>query len=199
MAAKREKIGLFGGSFDPIHTGHLILAQGALNVAGLERVLFIPTAAPPHKKPRELTDFETRVRMVELGIAGNERFELSLIEAARDVSYTYQSVRSFVEKGYGRDEIHLLIGSDSLEEIGEWRSPREIFAHATILVMARPGHERLSALAPEAALIRMTAGSNSISSSEIRRLVREGKSIRYLVPDRVERFIAEHSLYVETS
>jgi len=77
-------------------------------------------------------------------------------------------------------------------------SPRDL-AHATILIMARPGYERFPALAQEAALICMTAGNNSISSSDIRRLVREGKSVRYLVPDPVERFIAEHALYVETS
>jgi nicotinate-nucleotide adenylyltransferase len=199
MEARSKKIGLFGGSFDPIHTGHLILAQTAVNTVGLERVLFIPTALPPHKRARNLARFETRARMVGLAIEGNPRFELSLIEAAHRVSYTYRSVLAFVEQGYGKDEIHLMIGSDSLEEMETWRSPREIFAHATVLVMARPGHERVPALAPEAALIWMTAGSNSISSSDIRALVREGKSIRYLVPDRVERFIAEHSLYVETS
>ena len=199
MAARSEKIGLFGGSFDPIHTGHLILAQSAVNTVGLECVLFIPTAVPPHKRARTLSGFETRARMVELAIAGNPRFELSLIEAADEVSYTYRSVLSFVEQGYGRGDIHLLIGSDSFEEMKGWQHPREIFAHATILIMARPGYERFPALAPEAALICMTAGSNSISSSDIRRLVREGNSVRYLVPDPVERFIAEHSLYVETS
>lgn len=195
MEARKEKIGLFGGSFDPIHTGHLILAQAAVNVAGLARVIFIPTATPPHKRDVSLTDIETRTRMVELAIGGNPRFELSRIEAARGVSYTYRTVRAYADTGYGKEEIHLLIGGDMLEEMDEWRKPGEIFSRATILVMLRPGHARLPALPREAAVICMTAGANAISSRSIRALVREGKSIRYLVPEAIERFIASHSLY----
>ena len=195
MAAEREKIGLFGGSFDPIHTGHLILAQAAVNIAGLSRVLFIPTAVPPHKRGAPLTDIEPRVRMVEIAITRNPRFMISRIEADRGVSYTYQTVRQFTERGYGKDQIHLLIGSDSLEEMMEWRNPEEIFSRATILVMQRPGYERIPPLPPEAAVIVMTAGMNSISASGIRTLMREGKSIRYLVPRAVERYIVSHSLY----
>lgn len=195
MAAEREKIGLFGGSFDPIHTGHLIFAQTAVNVAGLSRVLFIPTAAPPHKRGIHITGIETRTRMLKLAIEGNPRFELSRVEASPGISYTYKTVRTFAAQGYGKEDIHLLIGSDSLEEIGEWRKPDEIFSRATILVMRRPGRERIPALPAEAAVIVMTTGANAISARSIRELVREGKSIRYLVPDAVERFIAAHSLY----
>ena len=195
MTARIEKIGLFGGSFDPIHAGHLILAQAAVNVAGLDRVLFIPTAVPPHKAGNSLAGFEERARMVALAIAGNRRFELSLVEASRTVSYTYRTVRAFAEKGFGREALHLLIGSDSLEEMGTWRRPAEIFARATILVMMRPGHERVPALPREAAVICMAAFGNSISSTEVRSLVREGRSIRYLVPEAVEQFILEHGLY----
>jgi len=196
MTARIEKVGLFGGSFDPIHAGHLIMAQAAVNLAELDRIHFIPTAVPPHKTTGSLTAFETRARMVALAIAGNTSFELSRIEAERSVSYTYRTVRAFADRGLGRDSLHLLIGSDSLEEMGGWRGPEEIFARATILVMMRPGHERIPQLPPDAALICMTAGSNSISSTEIRSLAAAGKSIRYLVPEPVERFIAEHSLYV---
>ncbi len=195
MEARREKIGLFGGSFDPIHTGHLILAQAAVNVAGLARVIFIPTAIPPHKRDVPLTDIRTRARMVELAIEGNPRFELSRIEASRGVSYTYRTVRAFAEQGYGKLEIHLLLGGDMLEEMAEWRKPGEIFSRATVLAMLRPGHARLPALPPEAALICMTSGANTISSRTIRALAREGKSVRYLVPEAIERFIAANSLY----
>ena len=166
-----------------------------MNVAGLARIIFIPTASPPHKRDVSLTDIETRTRMVELAIKGNPRFELSRIEASRGVSYTYRTVRSFAAQGYGKEEIHLLLGGDMLEEMAEWRSPGEIFSRATVLVMLRPGHARLPALPPEAAIICMTAVANAISSRSIRALVREGKSIRYLVPEAIERFIAEHSLY----
>jgi len=195
MTAKREAIGLFGGSFDPIHTGHLIFAQAAVNVAGLERIIFIPTAAPPHKRGIRLTDIEMRARMVELAIADNPRFELSRVEARRGISYTYRTVRSFSEQGYGKEELHLLIGGDSLEEISQWRNPEQIFSRATVLVMPRPGHERIPALPAEAAVVYVTSGSNAISSREIRDLVRSGRSIRYLVPPAIERFIVEHSLY----
>ena len=142
-----------------------------------------------------LTDIETRTSMVELAIAGNPRFELSRVEAERGVSYTFQTVSPFADRGFGKEEIHLLIGSDSLAEMGGWRKPAEIFSRATILVMQRPGSEQSRIFPPEAAVICMTAGTNAISSSAIRPLVREGKSIRYLVPDAVERFIASHSLY----
>jgi len=191
----KMKIGLFGGSFDPIHVGHLILAQSAVNFAGLNRVFFIPTAVPPHKRREGLTDFEIRVNMVELAIGGNSYFELSLIESEEHIVYTYETVLYFKEKGFGKERIHLIVGSDSLEEIETWRKPDVIFSNATVVAMARPGYDHLPILPPGAALIMIETGSNSISSSEIRRMVRERKSIRYLVPHTVERFIEEHSLY----
>jgi nicotinate-nucleotide adenylyltransferase len=192
---RSEKIGLFGGSFDPLHVGHLILAELAADFAALERVLFVPTAVPPHKRDDALTPFELRRRMVEIGIAGNPRFELSHLESGEDVSYTYQSVLHFHERGFGREQIHLLVGGDSLWEMASWRHPEEICRHATIVAMQRPGHAELPSLPDGAAVIVLESGSNAISSSEIRRRVREGRSIRYLVPDAVRRFIDENALY----
>ncbi len=190
------KIGLFGGSFDPIHVGHLICAQSAVNFASLDRVFFIPTAMPPHKGREVLTDFEIRANMVALAIDGNPYFELSLIESEEHITYTYETVLHFKEKGFGKERIHLIVGSDSLEEIETWRKPDVIFSHATVVAMVRPGYDHLPALPPGAAIIMIETGSNSISSSEIRRMVRERKSIRYLVPHTVERFIEKHSLYL---
>ncbi len=194
-AARTEKIGLFGGSFDPIHTGHLIFAEAAVNAAGLDRVLFIPTASPPHKPSGALSDFALRTEMVRLAIAGNARFELSLAESSPEVSFTYRTIASFAERGFGRGDVHLLVGSDSLGEMLGWRNPGEIFSRATLVVLMRPGHERLPALPPGAAVICVTEGMNAISSSAIRRLRAEGKSIRYLVPEAVERYIEERFLY----
>jgi len=194
----RDRIGLFGGSFDPIHTGHLILAQNALDYAGLDKVIFIPTAVPPHKMTRRLTPIEHRLRMVELAIADNEYFELSLLEKKTEPSFTFESVLHFRGLGYGRGSIHLLVGSDSLGEIGSWREPRTIFENATILAMTRPGHETPADIPREAAVIIMTAGSNSISSSAIRDLVSMGRSVRYLVPRCVEEYIASNSLYLNS-
>ncbi len=192
---RNTKIGLFGGSFDPLHAGHLILAELAADFAGLERVFFIPTAVPPHKRRNDLTPFEMRRRMVEIGIADNSRFELSLVESTIDVSYTYQSILHFHEKGLGREQIHLLVGWDSLSEMASWKRPEEIYRHATIVAMRRPGHEGLPPLPDGAAVIILESGSNTISSSEIRRRVRQRRSIRYLVPDAVARFIDENVLY----
>ena len=192
-----ERIGLFGGSFDPIHTGHLMLAQRALDFAGLDRVLFIPTASPPHKPGHVLSSFDDRRRMVELAIRDNGRFEISLIEGSGDPSYTWQSILRFAGEGYTRDRLHLLVGTDSLSEIPGWRRPDVIFERATIVAMRRNGFEAVANLPRGATVIMLETGANSISASEIRRLVRAGRSIRYLVPDAVERYIEEHGLYAE--
>jgi nicotinate-nucleotide adenylyltransferase len=195
----REKIGLFGGSFDPIHTGHLILAESARSWVGLERVIFLPTAIPPHKSHTEMTSYEVRARMVELAIEDNPNFELSTLEGRWRVSYTYETVLHFKDEGYGKEQVHLLIGSDTLGELHTWRHPESIFSHATIVVLMRPGYEKLPILPDGAAVIMIETGSNSISATEIRKRVSKNQSIRYLVPGSVERFIQEHSLYSHTA
>ncbi len=193
--AKGERIGIFGGSFDPVHLGHLILAQMACEELDLRRVYFVPTAVPPHKIDRELTPFELRVKMLQLAIEGNEDFEISLIENGETPSYTYETILKFKEAGYSKDELHLLVGSDSLNDMGKWREPNKIFANATIVSMMRPGYEDIPSLPAGSAIVVLERGSNSISSTDIRELVKSGRSIRYLVPEAVENFIKEHSLY----
>lgn len=190
-----QRIGLFGGSFDPIHAGHLILAQLALDFAGLDRVLFIPTANPPHKTGRTLTPFEHRRRMVELAIEGNDRFGLSLVEEEDGPSYTWQSVVRFSAEGYDRSRLHLLVGSDSLAEMAGWRRPEVIFENTTIIAMRREGSGGHVAVPRGAAVIFIETCANSISSSAVRALIAEGRSIRYLVPAEVERYIRDHRLY----
>ncbi len=190
----KEKIGLFGGSFDPIHTGHLILAQRALDFAGLDRVYFIPTAMPPHKNAGALSEYTLRKKMVQLAVENNEKFEISLFEEKEETSFTYESVLFFKEEGYDREHLHLLVGSDSVADIPDWKKPGIIFDNATIVSMERPGY--LGNTIPEqAAVIVLTEGRNSISSSGIRKLVGRGSSIRYLVPREVELFIRRKSLY----
>ena len=193
-----ERIGLFGGSFDPVHTGHLILAQMAADFAGLDRVLFLPTAAPPHKPGRMLSPFEDRIAMVRLAIEENDLFELSLIEGlegSEGPSYTWESVLHYSRAGYGRERLHLLVGSDSLSEMGKWRNPGAIFDNATIISMTRPGSADLPAPPAGAAVVILDTGANTISSSDIRRRVRERRTIRYLVPAPVERYICDRGLY----
>ena len=171
-----------------MHTGHLILAQMAADFAGLDRVLFVPTSAPPHKTGRTLSPFEDRIAMVRLAIEGNDIFELSLIEGSEGQSYTWESVLHYSNAGYGRERLHLIVGSDSLSEMGKWRNPDAIFDNATIISMTRPG-------SAGAAVIILETGSNTISASEIRSRIREGRTIRYLVPGPVERYIETRGLY----
>lgn len=194
-----KRIGIFGGSFDPIHLGHLILAQSTLDFARLEVVYFTPTAVPPHKASAGMSDFESRRKMVELAIEDNPRFELSLIESDKQPAYTVETVMAFREKGFSREQIHLIVGSDSLEEMNGWRDPQRIVDNATIVAMQREGASEPPGLPENSALIMLSSCSNSISSSEIRKMVREGGSIRYLVPEPVERFIREQGLYLGTT
>lgn len=189
-----NKIGLLGGSFDPIHNGHLIMAQRALDFIGLDKVYFIPTALPPHKNNEELSDYKLRKKMVQLAIDDNDRFEISLYEEKDEISFTYESVLFFRDKGYDREHLHLLLGSDSTADIPNWKKPEIIYANATIVSMQRPGYA-LNAVSEQAAVVVISTGGNSISSSEIRKLVKQGASIRYLVPREVELFITGNSLY----
>jgi len=189
------KIGLFGGSFDPVHNGHLILAERARDFAGLDKVLFIPTAVPPHKPRKGLSGLDSRRKMVELAIDDNEHFELSDFEMRKETSYTYQSVLHFRDKGYDREDLHLIVGTDSLAEMKDWKNPEVIFENCTVIALERDRDLVFEGIPPDAAIIVMSSGRNSISSTEIRNLVREGRSIRYLVPGKVERFILDNSLY----
>jgi nicotinate-nucleotide adenylyltransferase len=193
----RERIGLFGGSFDPIHTGHLILAESAVNMIGLDRVIFMPTAVPPHKHGAILSPFDLRTEMVEMAIRDNPRFEISLLESGDRPAYTYETVAEYRDRGYSREQIHLIVGSDSLEEISGWRHPERIFGSVTIVAMRRAASDEILSFPERAAVVMIESCSNSISSSEIRAMVRGGKSIRYLVPEPVERFIRDNKLYIE--
>jgi len=189
-----KKIGLLGGSFDPIHSGHLIMAQRALDFVGLDKVYFVPTAVPPHKNTEELSDYKLRKKMVQLAIDNNENFEISLYEEKDETSFTYESVLLFKNKGYDREHLHLLVGSDSTADIPYWKKPEIIYENTTIVSMQRPGYVS-NIISEQAAVVVITTGGNSISSSEIRKLVKQDASIRYLVPREVELFIKRNSLY----
>ncbi len=189
------KIGLFGGSFNPVHNGHLILAERARDFAGLDKVYFIPTAIPPHKPQEGLTGLDSRRKMVELAIDDNDHFELSDFEMREETSYTYESVLYFRDKGYDREHLHLIVGTDSLVEMKDWKNPGIIFENCTVIALQRDQERVYDGNLGDAALIVLSSGRNSISSTEIRRFVREGRSIRYLVPSKVEQFILDHSLY----
>ncbi len=192
------RIGLFGGTFDPLHVGHLIIAETALSDFPLDQVLFIPAGVTPHKLEKDLSPAEIRLEMVQSAIEHHGDFDVSLVEIRnKNISYTIDTIHWFkgTEK-YCHDELYLLIGSDSFLELDTWKNPELILEKVHLLVVSRPGFEIKNV--EERFEDRMTIIKGpliDISSSEIRYRVRSGKSIRYWVPGCVERIISQKGLY----
>jgi nicotinate-nucleotide adenylyltransferase len=201
-----KKIGLLGGSFNPIHMGHLVLAEEARECLGLDRVLFVPNRQPPHKPMTEMASAEDRLRMVEAAIDGNPAFRACDIELRREgPSYSIDTVRELLDRSEGTWDIHFLIGADSLAELPTWYDVAELARLCRFVVFRRPGDdlgdleplkgvlddEQIEAIAQR----RFDMPLIGVSATDIRRLVREGRSVRYLVPDAVRRIIEEHRLY----
>jgi nicotinate-nucleotide adenylyltransferase len=198
------RTGVFGGTFDPVHLGHLILAEQCREQARLDRVVFVPTARPPHKQGHTVTPFGHRVEMLALALAGNPAFALDELEKDRPgPSYTVDTLEELHRRD-PQDELLLLIGSDCLPDLVHWRNPTRIGELASLLVMARSGWsvadlEQLHAelhLPPELRLLQLVnAPLIDLSSTDLRRRAAEGRSLRYLVPRAVECYIETHHLY----
>jgi nicotinate-nucleotide adenylyltransferase len=196
-----RKIGVFGGSFDPVHCGHLIVAQDVFSALSLERVILVPAAVPPHKTGVRLSPAEHRLAMTRLVAAKDERFESSAAEIERGgVSYTVDTVRQMREHLGNDAAIFFIVGSDNLSEFPSWKEPEELLELCTVVTIARPGF-RVETLPPvlrgKALPVQVTAVD--ISSRVIRERVRKGMPIRYLVPAEVESYIARHGLFREPS
>ncbi|HIE04708.1 MAG TPA: nicotinate-nucleotide adenylyltransferase [Candidatus Latescibacteria bacterium] len=188
------KLGVLGGTFDPIHIGHLILAQEAYVELGLERVIFVPAADPPHKDPRNVSPVHHRFQMVKLAVEGDPRFHVSDLELRRSgKSYTVDTLRHLKEL-WPASELFLLIGADNLRELPTWKDYQELFQLSEVVVAHRPGAEPEVELADRVRFLPIPMVS--VSASWIRERVAGGKPIRYLVPRKVERYIMEHGLYV---
>ncbi len=191
-----ERLGLFGGTFDPPHLGHLAFAEWARDRLQLDRVLFVPAGDPPHKRGRVLTPAATRLAMTELAIAGREGFEISRVELDRTgPSYTVDTLHALAA---ARPDArwYLLIGEDSLAELATWREPETVVRLATPVVARRVGaRTRRPARAFGRRIVWLDDFGFDVSSSGVRTRVRRGASIRFLVPDAVERFIARRRLY----
>jgi nicotinate-nucleotide adenylyltransferase len=198
-------IAVFGGTFDPVHLGHLIMAEQCRDQAALDQVWFVPAARPPHKLDRPLTPFERRVEMIQLAIAGNSAFRVEEMEKDRTgPSYTVDTLEE-LHRQHPDVSWHFLLGSDSLPEFLRWRQPQRIVALASLLVVARPNNpimpveefQRQLAL-PAGVRLRLQLIESpliDISSRELRRRCRRGRSIRYMVPRAVEAYIADKQLY----
>jgi nicotinate-nucleotide adenylyltransferase len=187
---------IFGGTFDPIHLGHLVVADHVAEAAGLVQVLFVPAGRPPHKEGRPITPAADRLAMVELAIAGNPRFSVSRVELdhAGGPSFTIDTVRR--RKAAGERDVALILGADSLVEFGTWREPEALVTECRVLVVGRPGVDLERAPAHLVAKVTfIEAPRLDISSSEIRERVAAGRSIRYLVPESVREYILSRGLY----
>jgi nicotinate-nucleotide adenylyltransferase len=193
----RHGIGILGGSFDPIHIGHLILAEEVLERCCLKRMMFIPSAVPPHKSHRAMAPAEARAEMVSLAIAGHPSFELSRIELDRPgTSYTVETLEALSREAGDDSDLHLVIGADSAVEMSTWCNPERMMDLASVAVVDRPGWDRSAVDPGLAARMRfLDTPLLDISSTDIRRRVKEGRSVRYLLPDRVAAFIEAHGLY----
>jgi nicotinate-nucleotide adenylyltransferase len=191
-----NKMGIFGGTFDPPHLGHLIIAELAREQLGLNIVMFVPAFIPPHKSMRNGATPNERYEMIKKAIQGYRYFQVSRSEIMRKgVSYTADTLSEFKKK-YPKTELFLILGSDNLLEFDSWKSPSEILSLATIAVYDRPGFDASSStVMTRVRPIRLLSVSIDISSSAIRRRVKEGKTIRFLVPASVERFIKSKRLY----
>ena len=201
-----QRIALFGGSFDPIHFGHLISARSIAEQLDLQKIELIPSARPPHKKDLALSQPKHRLEMARLAVQGDNLFEISDLEFLREgPSYTIDTVNEFRQKLGSSAELFWIIGADSLPELHSWYRARELVELVQIVTAARPGLRP-----PEASELAAWAGPLAaqrllqfcrptpeiqISSSEIRHRNKEGKSIRYLVPESVMSYIQLHSLY----
>ena len=201
-----ERIGVIGGTFDPIHVGHLIIAQEALTRLGLDQIVFVPAGTPPHKLDHPITDPEHRLEMVRLAVAGNERFSVSRIDIDRSgPCYTVDTIRLLQDAWSGGTEIYFLIGADSLIDLPTWHRPDLLLRLCHVVALARPGYQvdmaalehRLPGIGCSIQLI--DAPTLDISATELRDRVRRGWSIRYLVPHDIESYIKRHCLYRDFS
>jgi nicotinate-nucleotide adenylyltransferase len=192
----RMNVALYGGTFNPPHCGHLVVAESVRETVRLDRVIFVPTCMPPHKGSQSLAPAADRLAMTRLAVDGNDRFEASDIEVARGgVSYTIDTLRAVAARHPGA-RLKLLIGADNIFDFEGWKSPADILDIADLVVMTRPGYDLQKShtgFLSHAALV--TVPQIGISGTDIRRRVKFHQSIRYLVPPAVEEYIRRHGLY----
>lgn len=199
--SEKERIGIYGGTFDPVHIGHLACAEQAMGEAGLDRIIFLPAGDPPHKG-EEVTSSHHRVRMLELAVEGNDRFSIDMREVlSSEVSYTVHTLDTFF-RDYPEADLYFIIGEDSLASIRKWYRWEEILSKIKMLVVRRPDsgidcEEMAKELNDEGYHIRILGRyALDISSSKLRESVASEESIRYLVPDAVREYIQREGLYV---
>src|SRR5262245_17211082 len=194
------RVGLMGGTFDPVHHGHLLIAEQVRPELDLDRIVFIPAGSPPHKQRQEVTTAEHRYVMVSLATAPNPSFFTSRVELDREgASFAVDTIRHFLEAGCATEDLFFITGADAILEILTSHRHEEAIRLCTFVAVARPGYDlrRMRELpAGYQERIRVVqASALDISSTEIRARIRAGRPIRYLVPDPVDAYIRKHALY----
>ena len=197
------RVGVLGGTFDPVHNGHLIIAEEAQAKLGLAKVLFIPAGRPWFKDGENVSDMGWRLDMLKLAVNGNPSFEIDTMELEREgATYTIDTMEE-LRKRMGEDiELYFIIGIDALSELGRWKEPERLASICHFATMRRPGFTELDLEAMEREVPGVSGRVHvmdnvqvDISSSDIRERVEEGRSIRYLVPPAVREYIEKQELY----
>lgn len=199
---EKQRIGIMGGTFNPVHTGHLLLAERAYEQMGLDKIWMMPNAVPPHKAEQHILSKEHRIAMLQLAIEGNPHFQLSLFEKEDRAHYSYETMEA-LQEAFPDCSFYYLMGGDSLFDIEKWVEFRRFLKTCHILAAARTdGRDQdLSDWAEylkkkyQAEITLLNSPVMEISSSDIRSRREQGKSIRYLVPDSVFSYIETHGLY----
>ncbi len=190
------KIGILGGTFNPVHYGHLLIAQNALDQFGLDKIWFMPAAIPPHKQNSDILDARHRMQMILRAISDNPAFELNPRELLKGgISYTFETLTQLCEE-CPENEYYFIIGADSLIKFNTWKHPEIILKHATLLVAVRDhvAGEKLLEISKD--IQSMYGGPEfDVSSQEIRTRIKNNHSVRYLLPDDVCDYILSENLY----
>ncbi|MGE4282457.1 MAG: nicotinate-nucleotide adenylyltransferase [Clostridia bacterium] len=202
---KKRRIGIMGGTFDPIHYGHLVIAEAARVKFDLEQVIFVPSGNPPHKKGQEVLDRTHRYLMTLLAIATNPYFEVSRNEVDREgYTYTIDTIRNFDVEFKGEAQLFFITGADALNEILTWKEAEKLLSVCKFVAATRPGYQAEELIKDIEYLTVNFNGqihfvevpSLAISSTDIRERIRNGLSIKYLLPEPVENYIYKNRLYI---
>ncbi len=192
------KVGIIGGTFDPVHLGHLICADFIRENKKLDKIIFLPAAIPPHKTDKKISLNQYRLAMLRMALKDNPYFEISEYEIRKGgISYTIDTVRHFKQNSGDDAEYFLIIGADNLLDLENWKEPGTLLREVRVLVLKRPGIDVSKA---EQRFIQRVTFIDSpvieISSSDIRRRIKEHTSIKYLVPKNIEKYIYKKGMYI---
>jgi len=197
MTQKKNGIGLFGGTFDPVHVGHLIIAEWLSEILEIQKTYFIPTKIHPFLKRNDISDAKLRLEMLQAALKGYPSFEISDFEITKEgVSYTIDTIKYFRKK-FPDKELYYFLGSDNLESFLEWKDPFEILDICYLAVYQREKNDKPAELINHPKVLNMTSPIINISSSHIRKRVQKKMTFKSLVPEGVFEFIKEHKLYLK--